>query len=93
MNEVPMEPTILPFDSQDFPMIPRQDYSNIPLNQIGLHTKGFEYMRLSKDVEGLVSNFHRLLDGYLAGVPADKLAKANHKLAGNFDGPIQDLEF
>ena len=36
---------------------------------------------------------NRLLDGYLAGVPADKLAKANHKLAGNFDGPIQDLEF
>ena len=50
-------------------------------------------MRLSKDVEGMVSNFHRLLDGYLAGVPAEKLAKANQMLAGNFDGVIKDLEF
>ncbi len=88
-----MEPTMIPYNSELFPPIPRQDYSNIPIQQIGLHTKGFEYMRLSKDVEGMVSNFHRLLDGYLAGVPAEKLAQANQKLAGNFDGPIKDLEF
>ena len=91
--DAPMEPTMLPYDSPDFPPIPRQDYANIPINQIGLHAKGFEYMRLSKDVEGLVSNFHRLLDGYLAGVPAEKLAHANQMLAGNFDGVIKDLEF
>jgi hypothetical protein len=88
-----MEPTMLPYDSEKFPPIPRQDYSNIPLNQIGLHTKGFEYMRLSKDVEGLVSNFHRLLDGYLAGVPAEKLSAANQLLGGNFDGPIKQFDF
>ena len=92
-HEVPMEPTMLPYDSEKFPPIPRQDYSNIPLNQIGLHARGFEFMRLSKDVEGMVSNFHRLLDGYLAGVPAEKLAHANQMLAGNFDGVIKDLEF
>ncbi len=91
--DAPMEPTMLPYDSEKFPPIPRQDYSNIPLNQTGLHAKGFEFMRLSKDVEGMVSNFHRLVDGYLAGVPAEKLAKANQMLAGNFDGPIKDLEF
>ena len=91
--EVPMEPTVLPYDSADFPPIPRQDYSNIPINQIGLHAKGFEYMRLSKSVEGLVSNFQRLLDGYLAGIPAEHLARANQELGGNFDGAIKDFDF
>ena len=91
--EVPMEPTMLPYDSAEFPPIPRQDYSNIPINQVGLHAKGFEFMRLSKNIEGLISNFQRLLDGYIAGIPADKLASANNKLGGNFDGPIHDLEF
>ena len=86
-----MEPIVLPFDSQEFPPIPRQDYSNIPIQQKGMHAKGFDFMRLSKQVEGLVSNYQRLIDGYLAGVPMDKLAKANHELGGNFDGPIKDL--
>ena len=87
-----MEPIVLPYDSQDFPPIPRQDYSNIPIQQKGMHAKGFEFMRLSKDVEGLVSNYQRLIDGYLAGVPLEKLAKANHELGGNFDGPIKDFD-
>ena len=91
--EVPMEPTILPFDSQEFPPIPRQDYSNIPIQQIGVRAPGFEFMRLSKHVEGLVSNYQRLIDGYLAGAPAGKLAAANHCLGGNFDGTIEDLGF
>ena len=86
-----MEPTVLPFDSQLFPPIPRQDYSNIPIQQKGMHAKGFEFMRLSRDVEGLVSNYQRILDGYLAGVPQDKLAQAQHKLGVNFDGKILDL--
>ncbi|GGN42932.1 hypothetical protein GCM10011349_06580 [Novosphingobium indicum] len=91
--EPPMEPTVLPFDSQDFPMIPRQDYSNIPIQQKGLHSEGFEFMRLSKDVEGLISNYQRLIDGYIAGEPSAKLAEANRKLGGNFDGPILDFGF
>ncbi|MEW9856881.1 aromatic ring-hydroxylating oxygenase subunit alpha [Novosphingobium sp. M1R2S20] len=86
-----MEPTVLPFDSPDFPPIPRQDYSNIPLQQKGLQAKGFEFMRLSKDMEGLISNFQRILDGYLAGAPQEALARAQHQLGGNFDGPILEL--
>jgi hypothetical protein len=89
----PMAPTMLPFDSQDFPMIPRQDYSNIPIQQKGLHAKGFEFMRLAKDVEGLISNYQRLIDGYIDGVAPEKRAKANHLLGGNFDGRIADLGF
>ncbi|MCB2060543.1 MAG: aromatic ring-hydroxylating dioxygenase subunit alpha, partial [Novosphingobium sp.] len=73
--------------------IPRQDYSNIPIQQKGLHSDGFEYMRLSKEREGLVSNFQRLIDGYIAGVSPEQLAKANNELGGNFDGPIKDLGF
>ena len=91
--EPPMEPTILPFDSQDFPMIPRQDYSNIPIQQKGLHSEGLDVLRLSKDREGLISNYQRLIDGYIAGEPLAKLANANTKLGGNFDGPILDLGF
>jgi phenylpropionate dioxygenase-like ring-hydroxylating dioxygenase large terminal subunit len=87
----PMEPTILPYDSQDFPMIPRQDYSNIPIQQKGLHSEGFDYMRLSPQVEGLIGNYQRLIDGYLTGAPKDRLAKANQRLGGNFDGPVLDL--
>ncbi len=89
--EPPMEPTILPYNSQDFPQIPRQDYSNIPIQQQGLHSQGFDYMRLSGNVEGLISNYQRLIDGYIDGRDAASLAAANQKLGGNFDGPILDL--
>jgi len=87
--EPPMEPTILPYNSQDFPMIPRQDYSNIPIQQKELHSEGFDYMRLSKNVEGLISNYQRPIDGYIAGEPGETLAAANQKLGGNFDGPVE----
>ena len=91
--QTPMQPTVLPYDSQEFPPIPRQDYSNIPIQQQGLHAQGFEFMRLSKDKEGLISNYQRIIDGYLAGDTHDKLAKATQLLGGNFDGPILDLGF
>jgi nitrite reductase/ring-hydroxylating ferredoxin subunit len=87
-----MGATVLPYDSPEFPPIPRQDYSNIPIQQIGLHSTGFEFMRLSKNVEGMVSNYQRMIDGYIAGVPQEKLAKANHLLGGNFDGKIHELD-
>jgi hypothetical protein len=86
-----MEPKILPYDSKEFPPIPQQDYSNIPRQQIGLHAEGFEFMRLGKNIEGLISNYNRVIDGYLAGAPGEKLAKATQELAGNFDGQIKDL--
>ena len=88
-----MEPTVLPYNSPEFPPIPRQDYSNIPIQQMGMHAEGFEFMRLSKEIEGLISNYHQIIDGYLAGVPQDKLAKANNMLGGNFDGPIYEFDF
>jgi phenylpropionate dioxygenase-like ring-hydroxylating dioxygenase large terminal subunit len=91
--EAPMQPTVLPYDSLEFPPIPRQDYANIPIQQVGMHAKGFEFMRLAKEVEGLVSNYQRIIDGYIAGVPQEKLATATHLLTNNFDAEIKDLGF
>ncbi|CAN7313464.1 aromatic ring-hydroxylating dioxygenase subunit alpha [Phenylobacterium sp. LjRoot219] len=86
-----MDPVVLPYDSDEFPPIPRQDYSNIPDQQLGLHADGFEFMRLSKEIEGLIGNYHQIIDGYLKGAAPAKLAKATHLLGGNFDGPIHNL--
>ncbi|HKR90253.1 MAG TPA: aromatic ring-hydroxylating dioxygenase subunit alpha [Phenylobacterium sp.] len=86
-----MDPVVLPYDSPDFPPIPQQDYSNIPRQQEGLHAGGFEYMRLSGKVEGLIGNYHRVIDGFLCGAPPKKLAAASSLLGGNFDGPVLEL--
>ena len=88
---VVMEPVIVPYDSKDIPPIPQQDYSNIPIQQKGMHATGFDFMRLSKEKEGMISNYNRILDGHIEGKDPGKLAAATHKLGGNFDGPI--LEF
>ena len=34
--------------------------------------RGFEYMRLSNQIEGLISNFERVIDGFLAGLPYER---------------------
>jgi nitrite reductase/ring-hydroxylating ferredoxin subunit len=88
-----MEPIVLPYDSQDFPPIPRQDYENIPRQQLGLHAEGFDFMRLSKDIEGLISNYHQVIDGYLRGAPGKKLAAGTTELGSGFDTPIKHIAF
>jgi hypothetical protein len=90
---VPMEPTDLPYDSDQFPPIPRQDYSNIPIQQKGMHSEGFDYMRLAANVEGLVSNYQQLIDGYIAGAGPERLAAACATLGASFDGKIADFGF
>jgi hypothetical protein len=92
-HHVPTEPTWLPYDSDQFPPIPRQDYGNIPIQQKGVHASGFDFMRLSHEKEGMISNYNRIIDGYLEGVAPERLAAATQMLAGNFDGPILDLGF
>lgn len=85
--------TLLPHDSKDFPPIPRQDYDNLPLQQLGLHAQNFDYMRLSHKVEGMISNYERLIDGYLGGVEPAKLAAASAIVNSGFDAPILDIGF
>lgn len=90
--EAPTAPIVLPYDSDQFPPIPRQDYANIPIQQIGLHAEGFDFMRLSKDIEGMISNYQRIIDGHLSGAPKEKIAQATHTLGGNFDGKIFEYD-
>ena len=89
----PREPTVLPYNSDQFPEIPRQDYYNLPLQQLGLHAGGFTHMRLSHSHEGLISNYQRLIDGYLAGRDPQVLAKAAHVVNNGFEAPIADIGF
>lgn len=70
------QPEVWPHDDPRWPPIPAQDFSNLPRQQRGLHARGFEYMRLSASMEGHISNFHRVLDGYLAGRPHEELLPA-----------------
>ncbi len=72
-------------------MIPAQDFSNLPKQQKGLHAKGFEYMRLSDQIEGLISNFERVIDGFLAGLPYERLVPAIQKTNTTIDVPVADL--
>ncbi|RYD63429.1 MAG: aromatic ring-hydroxylating dioxygenase subunit alpha [Sphingomonadales bacterium] len=87
------EPTILPYDSTDFPEIPQQDYANLPIQQQGLHAGGFDFMRLSREKEGMISNYQRLIDGYLADVEPQKLARATAVVNSGFDAAIADIGF
>ena len=72
-------------------MIPAQDFSNLPKQQKGLHAKGFEYMRLSDQIEGLISNFERVVDGFLAGLPYDRLLPGIQRTNTTIDVPVADL--
>ena len=89
--DTPSEPTMLPYNSQAFPEIPRQDYSNLPIQQLGLHN--LDEFRLAKDVEGTISNYQRLIDGYLAGLDWDRLVHAHHVVNSGYDSPIMDIGF
>jgi phenylpropionate dioxygenase-like ring-hydroxylating dioxygenase large terminal subunit len=89
--DTPSEATMLPHDSQDFPEIPRQDYANLPLQQRGLHD--LEFMRLASKHEGMISNYQRLIDGYLARLDSPTLAKASQVVNSGFAAPILDIGF
>jgi phenylpropionate dioxygenase-like ring-hydroxylating dioxygenase large terminal subunit len=86
-------PTPMAPDDPRWPPIPTQDFSNLPRQQRGLHTKGFEFMRLSSQMEGLIGNYQRLIDGYLAGLEYERLLPAARKVSGCIDVPIADLGF
>lgn len=79
-------------DDPRWPPIPAQDFSNLPKQQKGLHARGFEYMRLSAGLEGHIANCHRVLDGFLAGLPSERLLPAVREVNQYpFERPIVDL--
>ncbi|MCW1428337.1 aromatic ring-hydroxylating oxygenase subunit alpha [Novosphingobium sp. JCM 18896] len=91
--DTPKAPTMLPYDSEQFPEIPMQDYSNLPRQQRGLHAGGFTHMRLSHEQEGMISNYQRLVDGYLAGLDAETLRKGQNAVNSGYNAPIVDIGF
>jgi nitrite reductase/ring-hydroxylating ferredoxin subunit len=81
-------------DDPRVPPIPTQDFSNLPRQQKGLHARGFEYMRLAEQIEGHISNYHRLIDGYLAGLSHEQLAGALPAINVNpLDRAVVDIGF
>src|SRR3954449_4592403 len=93
-RDKPVPPEVWEHDDPRWPPIPAQDFSNLPRQQKGLHARGFEYMRLSEQAEGGLSNFERTIDGFLAGLPHDKLLKALQAVNVNpLEQPIVDLGF
>lgn len=90
----PPRPEVWAADDARWPAIPAQDFSNLPRQQQGLHARGFEFMRLSSTFEGHISNFERTIDGFLAGLPHDRLLPALRAVnVYPFEQPIRDLGF
>jgi hypothetical protein len=91
--EKPTPPEPWECDDPRWPPITAQDFSNLPRQQRGLHAKGFEYMRLSERAEGHLANFERILDGFLAGLPYEKLVPALQAINVNpLERPVVDIE-
>jgi phenylpropionate dioxygenase-like ring-hydroxylating dioxygenase large terminal subunit len=92
-REKPTPPEPWAPDDERWPPIPRQDFSNLPRQQRGLHARSFEYMRLSEQAEGHISNFQRTLDLFLAGLPTGQLLRPLREVNCNpLERPIVDLE-
>lgn len=91
-HEPPKIPTMRPHDDPSWPEVVGQDFANLPRQQAGLRSPSFEHMRLSGEVEGLIGNFHRVLDGYLAGLPSDALLPAVQQVSGPIDAPAKPIE-
>lgn len=89
----PMPPEPMAIDDPRWPRISAQDFSNLPKQQEGLHANGFRYMRLSQKREGMISNLQRIVDGYLAGLPNEKLVPAIQKTNTVIDVPIAEFDF
>jgi hypothetical protein len=91
--ETPPMPELWAHDDSRWPPIPTQDFSNLPKQQVGLHARSFEYMRLSERNEGHISNYQRVLDGFLAGYPTEKMLAALRKVNLNpLEQPVAEIE-
>jgi phenylpropionate dioxygenase-like ring-hydroxylating dioxygenase large terminal subunit len=90
----PVPPEPWEVDDPRWPPIPTQDFSNLPRQQRGLHARGFEFMRLSDRMEGHISNFHRVIDGFLSGLPYEQLVGALPAVNVNpLEMPVVDIGF
>ena len=53
-------------DTENWGLIPRQDFSNMARQQKGVHSRGYVEHRLAEDMERAISNMHLELDRYLS---------------------------
>jgi phenylpropionate dioxygenase-like ring-hydroxylating dioxygenase large terminal subunit len=82
------------YDDPRWPPIPAQDFSNMPRQQRGLHARSFEYMRLSERNEGHISNYQRIIDGFLAGLSYETILPELPKVNVNpLEMPIVEIRF
>jgi phenylpropionate dioxygenase-like ring-hydroxylating dioxygenase large terminal subunit len=92
--QTPPVPEVWEYDDPRWPPIPAQDFSNLPKQQRGLHSKSFDFMRLAERTEGHISNYQRVVDGYLAGLPSDRLLPSLRKINVNpLDMPVVEIGF
>ena len=90
----PAPPEVWASDDSRWPPIPTQDFSNLARQQKGLHAKSFRYMRLSEKAEGHISNYHRMVDGFLAGLPYERLLPAMRSINVHpLEMAVVDLRF
>ena len=89
----PQRPEPMAGNDPRTPPVPAQDFANLPLQQRGLHAGGIEFMRLSDRIEGMIGNYERLVDGYLAGLDYAQLVPAHSEVSGLIDAPSKDLGF
>ena len=90
----PTPPEVWGSDDPRWPPIPTQDFSNLGRQQKGLHARGFRYMRLSEKAEGHISNYQRMIDGFLAGLPYERLLPAMRSINVHpLEMPVLDLRF
>jgi len=88
----PPPPEIWEHDDPRFPPIPQQDFSNLPRQQRGLHVSGLEVFRLSEQMEGHISNYHRVIDAYLEGRSHDELLPKLSVVNTNpLEKPVREL--
>jgi phenylpropionate dioxygenase-like ring-hydroxylating dioxygenase large terminal subunit len=89
----PPPPEVWEHDDPRWPPIPTQDFSNLPKQQQGLHNRGFEFMRFSEHAEGHLGNLERVIDGFLAALPYERLLPALREVNVNpLERPIVELD-
>lgn len=92
--ERPAPPDVWECDDPRIPPIPAEDFSNLPRQQRGLHSRSFAYMRLSEKAEGHISNLHRTIDAFLAGLPHEQLLPALREVNVNpLERPVVEIAF
>jgi phenylpropionate dioxygenase-like ring-hydroxylating dioxygenase large terminal subunit len=83
-------PEISPPDDPRWPLIPKQDLTNMMSHQVGVQSPGITELRLSQQVEGLIGNYHRVIDLYLTGADWQRIVEGLTKVNGPISVPVQE---